>query len=76
MAVFEERSAEIKAAFGQLKSNIGGLKSSYEAKLAEEKARADAAEKKLEAALASAVSSDAFDAWAGQFLEEIKGAMQ
>lgn len=76
MAVFEERTAEIHAAFGQLKSNIGGLKSSYEAKLAEEKARADAAEKKLQDAGASAVSTAAFDAWALGFIEEIKGAMQ
>lgn len=86
MSAFEERSVELHTALGKLKTNIGDLKVSYEtkivdlktayeAKVAAEKARADEAEKKLAAASASAVSLAAFDAWAGQFIEEIKGAM-
>jgi len=86
MSAFEERSVELRTALGKLKSNIGDLKVSYEAKvvdlktaydakLAAEKARADEAEKKLAAASASAVSWGDFDALANQLIAEIEGAL-
>lgn len=79
MATIEDQMAEAKAEFEKLKTGIADLKSTFASKIAAEKARADEAEKKLEAALAaasSAVPAEAFKAFSDELIAGFKGVLE
>lgn len=75
MAVADDRMAEIRAAFGEYKHYVDTIKAGHADEIAAKNAEIADAQKKLQDAVESSVSSDAFGAFADALLADIKGAM-
>lgn len=78
MAVADDRMAEITATFGEYTHYVDTLKSAHANEIAAKNAEVADLQKKLQDAqdaAASAISLDAFNAFADAHLAAIKGAM-